>query len=106
MTTTAQRRLAHTLDPLAGEEDDPGQTAPEGVPLAVVEQDERDIPMTVEEIYRVYHFPGGHEVRIDGVVEVTVRPSGTHRLRAESHDGVPMHHLIPPGWLHLEIMPR
>ena len=51
------------------------------------------------EAKRIYTFPNGELVELIGVTELTVRPSGTHRLKTQ--DG---HlHIVPSGWLHVEI---
>lgn len=48
---------------------------------------------------RVYFFPAGETVRLEGVKAVAVRPSGTHRVATT--DG--KLHIVPVGWLHIEI---
>ena len=61
----------------------------------------RDTTMKLNpvEIRRIYTFPNDNEVTLRKVTEVTVRPSGTHRLKTE--DG--MLHIIPVGWIHIAI---
>lgn len=53
----------------------------------------------VNETRRTYFFPKGDEVNLKGVIELLVRPSGTHRLKTV--DG--MMHIVPTGWIHIEI---
>jgi hypothetical protein len=48
---------------------------------------------------RTYYFPDGSKVELKGIIELTVRDSGTHRLKTE--DG--KLHIIPTGWNHIEI---
>ncbi len=47
---------------------------------------------------RTYYFPNG-KVELQNVMELLVRPSGTHRLKTK--DGTM--HIIPTGWLHIAI---
>jgi len=49
------------------------------------------------ECFRVYVFPGGHEIRIDGPVALNVSASGGHRVL----DVCGVSHYIPPTWIHL-----
>ena len=49
------------------------------------------------EIYRVYYFPDGSEVRIDNPVLLNVSNSGGHRI-VDSYD---VSHYIPSGWIHI-----
>jgi hypothetical protein len=52
----------------------------------------------VNEQNRVYTFPTGATVTIDGVVSINISKSGTHRIN--SKDG--KKHIIPTGWVHIE----
>ena len=53
----------------------------------------------VNELTRDYVFPGNWHVFLKDVIEITIRPSGTHR--AKTKDG---HlHIIATGWLHVDI---
>jgi hypothetical protein len=54
---------------------------------------------------RTYTFPDGDQVVLKNVHEVIVRPSGTHRVKTYSR-GVPTLHIIPAGWIHIEIKTR
>lgn len=45
---------------------------------------------------RIYKFPGGDIVRIDGPKKLHVSSSGGHRVFA--NDGC---HYIPAGWIHI-----
>jgi len=54
----------------------------------------------VEENERIYSFPGNWHVNLKDVVELLVRPSGTHRLKTK--DG--RMHIIPTGWIHIDIL--
>ena len=47
---------------------------------------------------RVYYFPNDEYVVLKEVIELVVRPSGTHRLKTT--DG--KSHIIPTGWIHIE----
>ena len=49
------------------------------------------------EVERVYRFPGGDFVAIEGPLQLHVSESGGHRIFAE--DGC---HYVPPGWIHLQ----
>lgn len=53
----------------------------------------------LEEDTRIYQFPGGHLVTLINVIELIVRPSGTHRIK--TRDG--LLHIIPKGWIHISI---
>ena len=48
------------------------------------------------ELYRVYRFPNGEEVRIDRPLKLTVSDNG-HRLVDSNF----IAHYIPYGWIHL-----
>lgn len=48
---------------------------------------------------RTYHFPGGEMLRLENVVAVCVRSSGTHRL--ETGDGRKW--IVPTGWIGIEL---
>ena len=53
----------------------------------------------VDEQKRIYVFAGNNRVVFEGVKEVCVRPSGTHRLNlANGNKGV-----VPTGWIAIEI---
>lgn len=54
----------------------------------------------VEETERIYSFPGNWHVNLKDVIELLVRPSGTHRLKTK--DG--RMHIIPTGWIHIDIL--
>ncbi len=56
----------------------------------------------VNERTRTYTFPGGEQVVLKNVQAITVRPSGTHRVRTV-HRGKTTLHIIPTGWIHIEI---
>lgn len=48
---------------------------------------------------RTYHFPGDEKITLTNVTDFLARESGTHRLK--TGDG---HlHIVPGGWLHVEI---
>ena len=47
---------------------------------------------------RVYHFPGGHVVRLENVTHFAA-PGSTHRLKTA--DG--KYHIVNGGWLNIEI---
>lgn len=49
------------------------------------------------EVYRVYVFPGGNEVRINTPTHLHVSKSGGHRIFDEKG----ISHYIPSGWIHL-----
>ncbi len=49
------------------------------------------------EVYRVYKFPCGNEVRIDSPIALNVSASGGHRVQ----DSAGKAHYIPAGWVHL-----
>jgi len=49
------------------------------------------------EEFRVYRFPGGDEVKIDGPLQLSISTGG-HRL----FDAEGVSHYIPKGWLHLK----
>jgi hypothetical protein len=49
---------------------------------------------------RTYRFPGDEFVRIVGVVELSVRESGNHRLK----DSSGKLHIVRAGWIHIEIV--
>lgn len=53
---------------------------------------------TEGEKWRIYHFPTG-TLKIEHVIKLCVRPSGTHRL--ETADGTKW--IIPVGWIAIEI---
>ena len=57
------------------------------------------IKTEVEEDFRIYHFDDNRKVVLADVIELLVRPSGTHRLKTK--DG--LMHIIPTGWIHIEI---
>lgn len=48
---------------------------------------------------RTYTFPGGEKITLENVTHFLARESGTHRL--QTADG--RLHIIPVGWLHVEI---
>lgn len=50
------------------------------------------------ELYRVYTFPSGAQVRIDEPKVLNVSKSGGHRVL----DNFSISHYIPSGWIHLE----
>lgn len=56
------------------------------------------IKTELNEQKRIYTFPT-NTVILNGVTELIVRPSGTHRLK--TLDG--KLHIIPTGWVHIEI---
>lgn len=58
------------------------------------------IKTIVEENERVYSFPGNWHVHLKDVIELLVRPSGTHRLKTK--DG--RMHIVPKGWIHIDIL--
>lgn len=59
-------------------------------------------PLSPPEKSRTYHFPGGEKVALQDVRAFASRQSGTHRL--ETGEGVERRlHIIPSGWLHIEI---
>ena len=51
------------------------------------------------EAKRTYTFPGDEKIVLENVTHFAMRPSGTHRLK--TGDG--KLHIIPFGWLHIEI---
>ena len=53
---------------------------------------------TVQEQNRIYKFPSGGTVTLNGVLSINVSKSGTHRINTT--DG--KKHIIPPGWIHIE----
>lgn len=55
-------------------------------------------PVELTEKTRTYDF-GEHSVVLEGVVELVVRDSGTHRIKTQ--DG--LLHVIAPGWLAIHI---
>jgi hypothetical protein len=57
------------------------------------------------ETQRTYTFPGGDQVVLKNVHEIKVRPSGDHRVKTYNR-GVPTLHIIPAGWIHIEIKTR
>lgn len=56
------------------------------------------IKTTLEEQDRIYTFPVG-KVELKNVIELIIRPSGTHRLKTADKKL----HIIPTGWIHIEI---
>jgi hypothetical protein len=54
--------------------------------------------ITVKKQNRVYEYPKGDKIEVNGVISINVSKSGTHRLNTD--DG--KKHLIKPGWLHIE----
>ena len=54
--------------------------------------------LTNGERSRTYVFPNG-EVKVENVVRLCVRPSGTHRL--ETQDGTKW--IVPAGWLGIKV---
>lgn len=48
---------------------------------------------------RVYHFPNKEMVVLESVTELKVSESGNHRLKTADNKL----HIIPTGWLHIEI---
>jgi hypothetical protein len=48
---------------------------------------------------RTYHFPSGEKITIEGVSQILVRPSGSHRLVTQT--GVKW--IIASGWIAIEI---
>lgn len=62
---------------------------------------EKDLgnPVPLNEKKRTYIFPGNNKVELDDVIELIVRPSGTHRLKTKDKKL----HIIPVGWIHIEI---
>lgn len=59
----------------------------------------RDMAIALHEKKRTYSFPCNLAVVVENVTELIVRESGDHRLKtADGHL-----HIIPTGWLHLEI---
>ena len=59
--------------------------------------------ITVDEQTRTYRFPNNEIVTIENVFEIKVSPSGTHRLKSGASDETVKLHIIPTGWLHIEI---
>lgn len=54
----------------------------------------------ITENFRIYTFPGGDEIKLDGPRELFIsRASGNHRIKTA--DG--KLHIVPSGWLHIEI---
>ncbi|MDE2104830.1 MAG: hypothetical protein KGL39_46770 [Patescibacteria group bacterium] len=54
------------------------------------------------ETRRTYYFPGGDTVVLKNVIEVKPMSTGTHRVKTASR-GVVTLHIIPVGWIHIEI---
>ena len=57
------------------------------------------IAVSVQEHTRTYTFPGGDTVTLKDVEQLTIRPSGVHRLQTK--DG--KYHVVPPTWIHIEL---
>lgn len=55
--------------------------------------------VNLKEKKRTYVFPGNEKVELFDVIELIVRPSGTHRLKTNDKKL----HIIPLGWIHIEI---
>ena len=55
-------------------------------------------PVELTEKSRVYDF-GSNQVTLENIVELVVRPSGTHRVKTS--DG--LLHVVAPGWLAIHI---
>ena len=56
-------------------------------------------PVKLERQKRTYYFPGNEKVELENVTELIVTESGNHRLKT-ADDKL---HIIPPGWIHIEI---
>ena len=54
---------------------------------------------TVNEAKRTYIFPNNNRVEFEGVEQICVRKSGTHRLNLKDGRKV----IVPTGWLAVEI---
>jgi hypothetical protein len=72
-----------------------------GVKEALANHPELDEPET----QRTYTFPGGDQVVLKNVHEVIPMNTGTHRVKTYNR-GVPTLHIIPTGWIHIEIKTR
>jgi hypothetical protein len=57
----------------------------------------------LDEQSRTYFFPKDEKVTLNKVFEVKVSPSGTHRINTRTEVGLVKLHIIPTGWLHIEI---
>lgn len=53
----------------------------------------------LNEKQRIYYFPGGDKVILNGVLELIVRETGTHRIKTADNKL----HIIPNTWIHIEI---
>jgi|JI10StandDraft_1071094.scaffolds.fasta_scaffold40787_2 hypothetical protein len=48
---------------------------------------------------RTYRFPGNQVLTLKDVTELSVSPSGTHRVKTSDKKL----HIVPVGWIHIEI---
>lgn len=56
----------------------------------------------ITEAWRAYHFANGTYVRLDNPVRLNVADNGDHRVLA----GDGRLHVIPYGWIRLQIQPK
>ena len=56
-------------------------------------------PIPLTEKTRTYEFSWDKKVILEDVIELIVRPSGTHRIRTADGNL----HIIAPGWLAIHI---
>ena len=54
----------------------------------------------ITESFRRYTFPNDQFITINKPRALSVSDSGTHRITTEEPSRL---HIIPPGWLHIEI---
>jgi len=57
----------------------------------------------LDEQTRTYYFSNNEKITLTNVFEVKVSASGTHRIKTKKPDGKILLHIIPTGWLHIEI---
>lgn len=57
----------------------------------------------LDEQTRTYYFPKGDIIKLINVFEVKVSDSGNHRIKTKTSEGKVLLHIIPTGWLHIEI---
>lgn len=68
----------------------------------VLENVEIEFKNIESELYRVYVFPDGSEVKIENPVGINVSKSGGHRVLGDNG----LSHYIPSGWIHLYWKPK
>lgn len=56
-----------------------------------------EFKLITSELYRVYRFANGSEVRINEPIKINVSKTGGHRIL--DNEGVS--HYVPFGWIHL-----